>query len=453
MSHARRAPLNYKNALGYGHEDTLARRSASARRHGHGHVIFYIVLEEIHVETTREQEGLLQRIRVLDLADEKASYCSKLLADLGASVIKIEKPGGDPSRQMGPFSELVPSAEGSLFFWHSNTNKQGITLDIEKTEGKELFLGLLKTADVVVESFAPGYLQRLGLGFDVLSERNPEFILVSVTGSGQNGPRNQYRSCDLVTSAFGGQMFVSGSPTTPPLKPYGEQSSYLTSLFSAIAVLLALRKRRLTGRGQHIDISSQECVASTLDHVLVRYFYDHVIPARSGSVSWNNTSFILPCQDGHIHLSIAVQWETLVEWMAAEGMAEDLLDEKWKDQEVRLKNIDHVIAIVQRWTRTHTVRELFELGQTMRFPWAPVSSPDDVLQSPQLEARAFFTDVEHPELGTTLRYPGPPYTLNPPLKKRWKRAPLVGEDNAQIYEGELGLSTEEVQRLSSMKVI
>ena len=405
------------------------------------------------MEVQGKKEGLLNGVRVLDLADEKASTCSKLLADLGASVIKIEKPSGDPSRQMGPFSESFPSAEGSLFFWHSNTNKQGITLDIEKTEGRELFLRLLTNSDVVVESFSPGHLQQLGLGFDVLSTRNPGLILISVTGFGQNGPRSPYRSCDLVTSAFGGQMFVSGSPSTPPLKPSGEQSSYLTSLFSAIAVLLALRKRRLTGKGEHIDISSQECVASTLDHVLVRYFYDHVIPARRGSVSWNNTSFILPCQDGHIHLSIAVQWETLVEWMAAEGMAENLPDEKWKDEEYRLKNIDHVIAIVQRWTRTHTVRELFELGQTMRFPWAPVASPDDVLQSPQLEARAFFTDVDHPELGTTLRYPGPPYTLNPPLKKHWKRAPLVGEDNVQIYEGELGLSTEEVRRLSSMKVI
>jgi len=409
--------------------------------------------EHIQVQEKDEQEGLLRWVRVLDLADEKASYCSKLLADLGASVIKVERPVGDPSRQIGPFSKTPSSPEESLFFWHSNTNKQGITLDIEKTEGRELFLRLLTNSDVVVESFSPGHLQQLGLGFDVLSTRNPGLILISVTGFGQNGPRSPYRSCDLVTSAFGGQMFVSGSPSTPPLKPSGEQSSYLTSLFSAIAVLLALRKRRLTGKGEHIDISSQECVASTLDHVLVRYFYDHVIPARRGSVSWNNASFILPCQDGHIHISIAVQWETLVEWMAAEGMAEDLTDEKWKDEGYRLKHIDHVMAIVQSWTRTHTARELFELGQTMRFPWAPVASPDDVLQSPQLEARAFFTDVDHPELGKTLRYPGPPYTLNPPLKKRWKRAPLLGEDNAQIYEGELGLTKEEVRRLSSRKVI
>jgi len=405
------------------------------------------------VEKREDQEGLLQRVRILDLADEKASYCSKLLADLGASVIKIEKPGGDPSRQLGPFFKTSPSPEGSLFFWHSNSNKQGITLDIEKEEGKELFLRLLIDADVVVESFAPGLLRQLGLGFDVLSARNPALILASVTGFGQDGPRSQYRSCDLVTSAFGGQMFVSGSPSTPPLKPFGEQSSYVTSLFSAIAILLALRKRRLTGKGEHIDISSQECVASTLDHVLVRYFYDRVIPGRQGSVSWNNASFILPCKDGYIHLTIATQWDTLVEWVEGEGMAEDLADEKWKNEAYRLQNINHVIDILQRWTRTHTVQELFEWGQTMRFPWAPISSPEDVLQSPQLQTRAFFTDVDHPELDTRLRYPGKPYTFQPAFEKQWKRAPLIGEDNAHIYEGELGLSAEELRRLSSMKVI
>ena len=405
------------------------------------------------MEIKEEREGLLQRVRVLDLADEKASYCSKLLADLGASVIKIEKPGGDPSRQLGPFFGSSPSPEGSLFFWHCNTNKQGVTLDIEKEEGKELFLRLLKTADVVVESFDPGYLQKLGLGFDVLSVRNPRLILASVTGFGQTGPRSHYKSCDLLASAFAGQMFVSGSPSTPPLKPYGEQSSYVTSLFSAIAVLLALRKRRLTGKGEHIDVSSQECVASTLDHVLVRYFYDHVIPGRNGSVSWNNGSFILPCKDGHIHLAITTQWETLVEWMAAEGMAEDLMDENWKDEAHRLKNIDHVVDILQGWTRTHTVQELFELGQSMRFPWAPVSSPGDVVQCPQLEARGFFIDVDHPELGRPMKYPGAPYKFSPPFEKKGKRAPLVGEDNVRIYRDELGLSAEDLEKLSSMSVI
>lgn len=405
------------------------------------------------MEATDRQEGLLPEIRIIDLADEKASFCSKLLADMGASVIKIEKPGGDPSRQKGPFFKNASPPEGSLFFWYGNSNKRGITLDIEKSEGKEIFRRFMRTTDVVIETFPPGYLEKLGLGFDVLSEINPSLILVSVTGFGQNGPRSQYKSCDLVASAFGGQMYVSGSPSTPPLNAYGEQSFYLTSLFSAIGILLALRKRAHCGKGEHLDISSQEAVASTLDHIMVRYFYDNIISKRQGNVSWNHASFILPCKDGHIHLTIATQWDTLVEWMASEGFAEDLTDEKWKDEDYRLTHADHVINLLQRWTQTHSVQELFELGQCMRFPWAPVYSPGDVLQGPHLKAREFFIEMDHRARGTAPVYPGLPYTLTPSMVNRRKRAPLIGEDNAHIYEKELGLTKEEMRRLSSKKVI
>ena len=405
------------------------------------------------MEVKGPKQNLLEGIRILDLADEKASFCSKLLADMGAYVIKVERPGGDSSRKIGPFLGNSPHPERSLFFYYNNTNKLGITLNLEHPIGKEIFLRLIKRVDIVVETFPPGYLENLKLEFEILKETNPKLILISVTGFGQNGPRSKYKSCDLVASAFGGQMYVSGSPLNPPLKSFGEQSYYSASLFAAISALLALRKRVHSGKGEHIDISSQEAVASTLDHVMVRYFYDRIIPKRQGNLSWNHSSFILPCKDGHIHLTISTEWETLVEWIASEGMAEDLMDEKWKDEEYRLRNIDHVIDILQRWTRTHPAQELFELGQCMRFPWASVYSPEDVLNSLQLKTREFFIDVDHPELGVALGYPGIPYRLNHSILKRGRRAPLIGEDNVQIYEKELGLSEEELKRLSSMKII
>jgi len=404
--------------------------------------------------TSKEEKGgLLQGIRILDLADEKASFCSKLLADMGANVIKVEKPGGDSSRKIGPFLGDSPHPERSLFFYYHNTNKLGITLNLEHPMGREILLRLIKRIDVVIETFTPGHLKELNLDFEILKSANPKLILVSVTGFGQNGPRSRYKSCDLVASAFGGQMYVSGSPLTPPLKSFGEQSYYSASLFAAIGVLLALRKRVQSGKGEHIDISLQESVVSTLDHVMVRYFYEKVVAKRQGNLSWNNSSFILPCKDGHIHLTVSSQWETLVEWIEDEGMAEDLVDEKWKDEGYRLRNINHVIDILQRWTRTHSVQELFELGQCMHFPWAPVCSPEKVLNSPQLKEREFFIDVDHPELEATLGYPGIPYRPNHSMLKRWKRAPLIGEDNVQIYGNELGLSEEELKRLSSLKVI
>jgi len=400
-----------------------------------------------------EKKGLLQEIRVLDLADEKASFCSKLLADLGAYVVKVEKPGGDPSRKIGPFLGNSPHPERSLFFYYHNTNKLGITLNLEHPMGREIFLRLIKKVDIVVESFPPGYLGDFKLDFEILKEANPKLILVSVTGFGQSGPRKNYQSCDMVASAYGGQMYVSGSPSTSPLKPFGEQSYYTASLFAAIGILLALRKRVHTERGEHIDISLQESVASTLDHVMVRYFNEMLITKRLGNLYWNNSFFILSCKDGHILIAPFQQWETLVEWMDSEGMADDLKEEKWREEEYRIRNIEHILQVLERWTKTHTVKELFELGQLMRFPWAPVYSPEEVLESPQLKERRFFIDVDHPEIGTSFKYPKMPYQLSSSSLNRWKRAPLIGEDNVQIYHKELGLSDEELKRLSSLNVI
>jgi crotonobetainyl-CoA:carnitine CoA-transferase CaiB-like acyl-CoA transferase len=405
------------------------------------------------METKGQKGSLLEGIRILDLADEKASLCSKLLADMGAYVIKVERPGGDSSRKIGPFLGDFPHPERSLFFFHNNTNKLGITLDLEHSEGKKIFFRLLERTDVVVESFPPGYLEVLGLGFEMLSETNPKLILVSVTGFGQNGPKSKYRSCDLVASAFGGQIYVSGSPSTPPLKPFGEQSYYAASLFAAIGILLALRKRHRSGKGEHIDISLQEAVVSTLEHVWIRYFYENVIPKRQGSLHWNNNFCILPCKDGHILVSLLQQWETLVEWMASEGMAEDLTEESWKDEGYRLQHLDHIIEVMGTWTQTHTAQELFELGQLMHFPWSPVYSPKEVLQSAQLKSRGFFVEGGHPEIETFIRYSGAPYRFDGCSLDRWKRAPLIGEDNIEIYQRELGLSDEELRTLSSINAI
>jgi crotonobetainyl-CoA:carnitine CoA-transferase CaiB-like acyl-CoA transferase len=400
-----------------------------------------------------ERKGLLEGIQILDLADEKASFCSKLLADMGARVIKIERPGGDPSRKIGPFLGDFPHPERSLSFYYHNTNKLGITLNLEHPAGRDLFLKLVNGPDIVVESFPQGHLKKLYLDFETLREVNPKTILVSVTGFGQKGPRSQYRSSDLIASAYGGQMFVSGDPTSPPLKPFGEQSYYTASLFAAIAILLALRKRTHNGRGDHIDISLQEAVTSTLEHVMIRFFYEGIVSRRQGKLQWNNLFHILPCQDGHILLTLFHQWETLVEWMESEGMAEDLTEEKYRDEEYRLRHLDHVIEVLEQWTKTHTKDELFETGQLMAFPWSPIHSPKEVLDSPQLRERDFFREVAHPELNTFIKYPGSPFKRTDSSIDRCKRAPLIGEDNVQIYQKELGLSGEEMERLRSIHAI
>ncbi|MGD9181967.1 MAG: CoA transferase [Desulfobacterales bacterium] len=398
-------------------------------------------------------QSLLNGIRILDLADEKASFCTKLLADLGARVVKIEKPGGDESRRMGPFWENASHLKKSLSFFYNNTNKLGITLDLDRSRGREIFLELVKRNDIIVETFQPGYLSRLKLDFDFLKTVNRRLILVSVTGFGQMGPRKAYKSCDLVASAYGGQMYVTGSPASPPLKAYGEQSYYLASLFAAIGILLAIQKRSQTGVGEHVDISLQEAVTATLEHVMIRFFSETIIAGRQGSLHWNHAFKIFACQDGFIHLTLFQNWETLVEWLDSEGMAEDLNEKKWINEEYRRQHIEHVIAVVERWTKTHRVEELFELGQLMHFPWAPVLSPKDVLNSVQLNARRFFVPLHHRENDTDFSYPQLPFRFSSKFISRKKSAPLPGQDNATIYKGELGFSNREIQQLLHLNVI
>ncbi len=312
-----------------------------------------------------KRQGALSGYRVLDLTDNKGMLCPRLLADMGAGVVRVEKPRA------------------------------------------ETFKRLVETADVLVESFSPGYLESLGLGYSQLAQLNPRLVMASITNFGQSGPYRHYKSCDIVASALGGQLYVCGEPLSPPLKPFGNQSYYLASLFAATGVLLALRHRHSSGRGQHIDISLQECVASALDHVLVRYFYQGVVAERQGGLYWSGAFRVFPCKDGYILLSLFHQWQTLVEWLAAEGMAEDLVDEKWRDRAYRLEHLDHVIEVLERWTKSHAVAGLVEQGQAMRFPWAEVSSISKLLKSPQLEARNFWVEVEHPETGKKYKLPAP----------------------------------------------
>jgi len=401
----------------------------------------------------QEDKKALSGRRILDLADEKASFCSKLLADMGAEVFKIERPGGDTSRTVGPFWGNRLHPEKSLSFWYHNTGKLGITLNLDSEEGQQIFRRLAQNADVVVESFPPGYLDKLGAGYQALSELNPGLIMASVTGFGQDGPHREYHSCDIVASATGGQMSVCGAPDTPPLKPYGQQPYYLSSLFAATGILLALRQRKQSGQGQHIDISMQEAVAATLEHVMVRYFYEGTVSRRQGSRHWNDSFCTLPCKDGHILLSPSMEWDTLVDLLDNEGLAADLKEEKWRDEAYRAQHFDYIIQALQRWTSNHTTAELFELGQLMRLPWAPVASPANVADSPQLNARNFFVPVAHPEADTSFIYPGAPYKFS---RSPWsipRRAPLIGEHNARIYTDELGLSKEDIDGLAARHVI
>jgi len=405
------------------------------------------------MESTPDRYGFLHGLYILDLADEKASFCTKLLGDMGARVIKVEKPGGHASRNIGPFFKDNSRSKNSIPFFYSNTNKLGITLDLEHAESQSIFSKLVSNADVVVHTFAPEDLKRMGLEFETLSSRNPKLILASVTGFGQNGPRKNFKTNDLVASAYGGQMYACGSPSAPPLKSCGDQSYYAASLFAATAILLALRNRTKTGIGEQLDISLQASVTATLEHVMVRYLSEGIIFQRQESLHWNDGFVILPCRDGFIHVTLFQKWETLIEWLASEGMAQDLVDEKWLDEDYRRGHLGHVVSVLEKWTTAHSVDEIFELAQLMRFPWAPVRTPHDVINCPQHKARRFFIEREDAGSGKTVSFPGIPYKTSAKIDARTNSAPEPGEHNEIIYGQELGLSENKMKWLYDNHVI
>lgn len=395
----------------------------------------------------------LVRARVLDLASEQGVHATKLLADLGADVLRVEPPGGDSLRRRGPFVLDKPDTEGSLSSWYSNVNKRGITLALETPLGQDLFHRLVATTDILVETFPVGFLDSLGLGYASLREDNPGLIMVSITPFGQNGPYQVYHGSDLVAAAMGGMAYLNGEPTGPPLRPFGEVAYHLAGYFGAIGALLALSHRHLSQQGQHIDVSLQACVAASLDHALVRYFAADETAQRQGALNRDGGHCILRCRDGYILVSLFYQWEVLVGWLDSEGMAADLIEPQWRDPEVRRRHLPHLIEVVGKWTSQHTVAELEAEGQLRRLPWAAVNTLEQVATHPQLQDRGYFQPGEAQEQGPPSPYLSAPWMWGGIPRRPPRGAPRLGEHNQEVYQKELGLAPEELEDLRKRGVI
>jgi len=374
----------------------------------------------------------LSGLRILDLADGAAAFCTKLLADLGADVVRVEPPGGCPSRQAGPFLNNLKGADSSLSFWYHNSGKSRVALDLENEPDRQKFIRLAASSHALVESFRPGYLDGIGLGYSGLCTVNPGLVVASVTGFGQSGPYAQYKSSSLIAAASGGQMYVCGRPGRQPLKAYGDQAYYTASLFAACGILLALRCRELTGRGQHIDISMQEAVTAALEHVLVQYFYDKKVPGRQGSLQWNAASDIFACRDGHVLLSFNREWDTLVELLGSKDMAAGLAHPAWREEDFRRRHIGDIQEAITSWTCMQDREEVFRLGQDMRFPWAAVYSIRDVMDNEQLRERGYFVNAERLLKPEGFNVPRPVINFPDAPGYAWKPAPVAGEHNGRL---------------------
>jgi crotonobetainyl-CoA:carnitine CoA-transferase CaiB-like acyl-CoA transferase len=240
--------------------------------------------------SSQKNEGSLANLRVLDMAQGGCTICGKIFADLGADVIKIEPPGGDLSRRIGPFYKDIPDPQKSLFWFAYNTSKRSITLDIETSDGQQIFKRLAKTTDIVVESFPPGYLDNLGIGYQLLSQLNPGIIVTSITPFGQTGPKAHYKGCDLMAWASSDGLITTGWPDRPPAGLHGAFTDHIAPFFNVVTLIAALDYRRKTGKGQYIDQSQHEAVIQWIASLIL----DWTVNQREPSINCNRLDYVAP---------------------------------------------------------------------------------------------------------------------------------------------------------------
>lgn len=417
-------------------------------------------------------DTLLGGCRVLDLADAKGLLCGKLLGDLGADVIKIECPGGDPARNIGPFYEDTPHPEKSLFWYYTNLHKRGITLNIETPDGKEILKRLVATADFVVESFEPGYMEGLGLGYSELERINPGIVMTSITPFGQTGPYAHYKASDIVGVSLGGMVRILGELDRAPNRISAPQFYFLGGLHGAVGSLVAYYHRELTGEGQHVDVSCQQAVVLSLMCVtelwdMLKFSYRGLGTSYGGRMPDGTVAFnrvIFPCKDGFIFLLMtggaAASWvsssKALVELANRDGFALELKDYSWEQMDtltVTQEELNRFTESISPFIRTKTKSELLNIALENDIILAPVSTMQDVAENPQLAFRDFWVKVEHPELEVTMPYPGYPIKISQIIYRVQRRAPLTGEHNEEIYETELGYAKEQLVSLKSRGII
>ena len=397
----------------------------------------------------------LDDIRVLDLTHfEAGPSCTESLAWMGADVIKIGQPGsGDPGRRN---RSTLPDVD-SFYFILLNANKKSVSLDIKSAKGKELFLRMVKTADVVVENMGPGTLERMGLTYDVLSEVNPRIVLARIKGFGLYGPYANYKSFDMIAQATGGSMAFTGLPDGPPLKPGATIGDTGTGIHAAFGIMAALWQREKTGKGQQMEISMQDAVIN-FSRIKMREFYDTgENPGRTGnalprtapgdifrcSPGGSDDYVYIYCQPTRSHM-----WDAL---LLIIGQEELIDDENWSNPVWRGDNKAEVDSMVEAWTIQHTKHQVMEILGEGGIPCGAVLNALDIHNDPHLKERGMITTMDHPVRGS-FDMPGFPVQLqDSPVEM--EPAPLLGQHTAEVLERLLGLTSEDLAQLKEEAII
>ncbi|MBM4463694.1 MAG: CoA transferase [Chloroflexi bacterium] len=408
------------------------------------------------------EEPLLSPYRALDLTDEKGFFCGRILGDFGADVIKIEPPGGDSSRRIGPFYHDLPDPEKSLYWFAYNANKRGVTLNIETADGQELFRRLVKTADFVIESFPPGYMDKIGLGYASLSQINPGIIMTSITPFGQTGPWRDHKGSDIALWALSSYMYVEGDADRAPVR-FGFPQAYLhAGLEAAVSSLVALHYRQMTGEGQWIDVSAQQSLIVINLQNQQHWNLARFNPTRAGpcvhrsGVKWAYQRRIWQCKDGFVCFILmagatgAPGNRALTEWMESEGLAPGCMKQiDWpaysiRADEIAIEDYEEITKALTIFFSRHTKAELYQEAIKRRIPLYPCSTMQDLRGDAHLKERGFWTEIEHPELKEALVYPRPCMLLSGSSCRIRRRAPRIGEHNEEVYGMGLGLSRQEM---------
>lgn len=400
--------------------------------------------------------GALEGLRVLDLTQGVAGpFATKHFSDVGADVIKIEHPErGDVARRAGPFPGDDPHPERSGLFLTLNTGKQSVTLDLKTATGQAILRRLAADSDLVIESFRPGTLERLGLGPDVLREVNPATSLVRLSNFGQTGPYRDWRADDFTLYAMGGVLAVTATEGREPVKIGLFAPLFLAGAVAAAFTMGAFFSGRQTGRGERADLSIQEILASSMDRGgsnLVAWEYSgslYYTPGRNPRTTALPNG-VFPTKDGYVHITVTPNWWDRLcrtidrpDWITDPEITPHLLDINYAPV------IDEVFY---PWLLSHTKQEVMERAQAEGLPIGAINTMEDVARDPHLAARHFFVELDHPVMGP-MRYPGPTLRmLGTPGELR--RAPLLGEHTVSVLAGRLGYTAEEVGRLRQEGVV
>jgi benzylsuccinate CoA-transferase BbsE subunit len=377
----------------------------------------------------------LDGIRIIDLCDVSSVYASKILSDMGAEVIRVEPPDGDPMRHQAPLDDRTGE---SLFYAFMNVNKRSVVLDLQQEDGREDFRRLVASADIVIESQPVGSLDALGIGYSSFAAGQPALVWSSITPFGSTGPRAGWVADDLVIQAMGGLMNMNGLPDRAPLRLFGEQSGFIAGLHAAPATLMAYWSAVNTGNGQFVDTSIQECIAHTLENAIQTYALEGTVRARSAG-RLDAGAGVFPCSDGEIFLTaglsmVSSSWHNMVALLRDYGVegADDLLDAKWSDHSWRrtAEARDTAAEVFSRFTRPRTKNQVYDMTQQRGILSAPMNKVGDVFDNAQLKFLQWFE--EHIWDDRSVVWPGPPLRMSETPRRTPLRVEAPGDDNDDL---------------------